>query len=535
MVRRERVYAGVMAVVMAYHLATLGIHPAMPTDDDGAYAAAAYQMWQTGRPGVPGYRSVVGMGEDIFLLGHLGGWIQGAGMALTGVGLRAALVPSWVVGILLLWMVFRLGQQLWGREAAWLATLLLSLSGVFFQATHSARPDLLVALFLVTAMGVVGGSARPGIRLLSAGLLMGFSGDLHPNGFLLTPVPFVFWWWRARPGWRDLGRAVLLYGLGTAVGVGYWVIRHYLPNPEGFWRQNGLHGIATHGIPLLDWGLGGALRSEAQRYLDWFWEARGHRHLGEGVLVLAAAAWHLSRGERSGRALVIAWATLFLIGALAMSNTFSWYLIFAWPFFALWTAAAIVQLARAARFRRVALLAWGLLLVGALGNHQLWGWKASQAVPLTQRIPQIRLIVPPDAPVFASAGLWFAFWDRDFTHEPYLPFRALETTLYPETGPTGWEVESRRLGWRYVAAYGNLQRFLDPEVPLHEILATPPWRDRAEEVRQAREWSLHSLEPLAKLPSPEQPILLFRVIPEGEKGGTSAGPKKMVPHLGTLE
>lgn len=517
---RERVYAGALVAVMAYHLATLGAIPSMPTDDDGAYAAAAYQMWQTGRPGVPGYRSVVGMGEEIYLLGHLGGWIQGAGMALWGVGLRAALVPSWVVGVLLLWMVYRVGRQLWGRETAGLAALLLSLSGVFFQATHSARPDLLVTLFLVTAMGVVGESARPGIRLLFAGLLMGVSGDVHPNGFLLTPIPFVFWWVRVRPGWRDLGRAMLLYGLGGAAGVGYWVFRHYLPNPAGFWRQNALHGIATHGLPLLDRGLPGALRGEAQRYLDWFWGARGHRHLGEGLLVLAAAAWHLWRGERAGRALVGSWGVLFLIGALAMSNTFSWYLIFAWPLLALSMAGAITQLAREGRMRRWALLAGGLLLAGYLGNHLLWGWKAWQAVPLTEQIPKIRQIVPAEAPVLASAGLWFAFWDRDFTHEPYLPFRALEATLYPETGPTGWEVESRRLGWRYVAAYGNLQRFLDPEAPLSEILAVPAWRDRAEEVRRAREWSLQSLELLARLPSGDQPIFVWRVaIEEKERIG----------------
>lgn len=514
MERREQVCAGILLLVMAYHLATLGSIPSMPTDDDGAYAAAAYQMWQTGRPGVPGYRRVVGMDEEIYLLGQIGGWVQGVGMALWGVGIRAALVPSWVAGLLLLWVVFRLGRQLWGREAAWLAALLLSLSGVFFQATHSARPDLLVALLLVTALGVVGESARPGIRLLAAGLLMGISGDVHPNGFLLTPVPFVFWWMRARPGWRQIGGAAGLYGLGAAVGVGYWVIRHYLPNPQGFWRQNALHGIATHGIPLLDRGLVGALRGETQRYLDWFWGARGHRHLAEGLLVLGAAVWHISRGGRSGRALVGSWGVLFLIAALAMSNTFSWYLIFAWPFFALWLAGAITGLVGEARWGRWAWLATGVLVAGYLGNHLLWGWKAWQTTPLTQRIPQIRQIIPAEAPVLASAGLWFAFWDRDFTHEPYLPFRALETALYPETGPTGWEVESRRLGWRYVAAYGNLQRFLDPDVPLPEILATYPWRDRADEVRRAREWSLRSLTPLARLPSGDQPILLFRVIVE---------------------
>ena len=104
MERREQLCAGILLLVVAYHLATLGSIPSMPTDDDGAYAAAAYQMWQTGRPGVPGYRRVVGMDEEIYLLGQIGGWVQGMGMALWGVGIRAALVPSWVAGLLLLWV-----------------------------------------------------------------------------------------------------------------------------------------------------------------------------------------------------------------------------------------------------------------------------------------------------------------------------------------------------------------------------------------------------------------------------------------------
>jgi hypothetical protein len=526
---QEGLFRWAMLGIVLYLGLTLGVVPSLPTDDDGAYAAAAYQMWQTGRPGVPGYRTVVGMGEEIYLLGQLGALVQGAGMALGGVSLRMALLPSWFVGVLLLGLVHRLARRLWGRETGWLAVLLLSLAGVFFQATHSARPDLLVALFLVIAVGLMVEGRRPGWRLLLAGVVMGISGDLHPNGFLLVPVPFTFWWLLHRPTGRDLIRAVALYGGGVGMGVGYWVARHYLPDPEAFTRQNSLHGLATHGIPLFDLGLGGAFRSEAQRYLDWFWGARGHRHLVEGLAVVGAAVWLVLRGGRVERALVGAWGMLFLVGTVAMSNTFGWYLIFAWPFFALWMARAAMMLVAEDRFRRGAQLAILLVLCGYLGNHLLWGWKAWQADSFADRVAKIRLIVPPESPVLASAGLWFAFWDRDFTHEPYLPFRALEQRLYPETGPTGWAIEQQRLGWRYVVTYGNLRRFLDPSVPLEEILAVSPWRERAEEVRDARSWSERSLTEFGRLTSSDEPIVFFRVDRGGEKEEEQAGEKKGRP------
>lgn len=498
----------------------------MPTDDDGAYAAAAWQIWQTGRPGVPGYRTVVGMGEDIYALGHLGAAIQGSVMRLAGVGVWSALVPSVLTGLVLLWFVYLLGRRLYDRQTGMLAALLLGLSGVFFGASHSARPDLLVTLLLVVALWLVAGPDGAGYRrLFLAGLLMGLSGDLHPNGFLLAPVPLLFWIWCARPVWPVLWRGVLCYGGGGLIGILYWLTRHYWPNPEGFRRQSMLHGLATHGVKLLDHGLFGALRIELQRYLNWFWEARAHRHLFEGLTVVAAGAILLWRGDRRDRGLVIAWLAVFLIAAAFMGNEFGWYLIFAWPLFALWMARVVNILPMMSDrwpvtgywFGRPAgvMIRNGLvgLLIGSyLVNLGLWHWKADQDSPLVARTARIRELVPAGAPVLASASLWFALWDRDFTHEPYLPFRVLEARFYPESGPTGWEIEQRRLGWRYVVATGNLRRFLDPQIPLAEVLAVEPWRSRAAEVREARDFSTRNLQVIERLASPDDPVTVFEVL-----------------------
>ncbi len=502
----------VMIACQCFHFWALGRVPAIPTDDDGAYAAAGYQIWQTGRPGVAGYREVVGMGRDIYLLGHIGAAVQGIGMALFGVSVRQALLPSAVVGIGLLGMVFLLGRRLWGVRTGLTAALLLGFSGIYFSCVHGARPDMLVTLFLVCALWLVAGDDdRPGVRMVTAGLVMGLSGDVHPNGFLLAPVPLLFWLVWHRPGWRLATRAVLLYGAGGAIGIIWWLVRHYLPDPVGFQRQNRLHGLQTHGVRLLDYGAGGAVMAELQRYLDWFWAARGHRHLYEGICVVVAGVVLLWRGEWRDRALVVGWCGLFLIGAALMSNRFGYYLIFAWPFFALWLARAIGLAAErwGSTGQRVALAMAGLLLVAYAVNLGLWFWKAHREPSLTASIAKIRELVPEGASVFASAGLWFALWDRDFTHEPYIPFRRLEVQFYPETGPTGWEIEQQRVGWRYVVAYGNLRRFLDPDFPLEEILTIEPWSSRQGEVREARRYSLENLKVIGRIDSPGEPIVIL--------------------------
>lgn len=496
-------------LVMSYQAYAIGRIPAFPTDDDGAYAAASYQIWQTGKPGVAGYKEVAGMGRDIYVLGHIGSAAQGIAMKIFGVGITTALLPSFIIGLAALALVFMIGCQLWNVTTGLMAALLLSLSGVFFNAAHSARPDLLVTLFLLLGIWLAASASieKPYRRLFFSGLVMGLSGDVHPNGFLLAPLPLVFWLLLRRPAWKTLWRVVLMYGAGGFIGIVYWLARHYLPQPEDFRRQSSLHGMTTHGVKILDHGMFGAIGAELQRYLNWFWNARGHRHLLEGLFVLAGGAFLLWRGGRAGRAIVGSWLVLFLIAAALMSNSFGWYLIFAWPFFALWMARAIALIEIKWLARAVA----ATLIAAYFVNLGLWHWKASQEVPLQSRLSELRAIIPADAPVFASAGLWFAFWDRDYTHEPYLPFRKLESDMYPETGPTGWKIEQRKFGWRYIVAYGNLRQMLDPKFPINEMLAVEPWRNRQDEVMDARNFSLKHCSVITRFQSQSETITVFRI------------------------
>lgn len=508
-----------IGAVLFFHAYVIGKTPAFPTDDDGAYAAAGYQIWQTGSPGVSGYKNVAGMGSDIYVLGHIGALVQGIFTYFFGVGVKTALLPSYFVGIALIAIVFLLGKELWSVKVGLVAALLLSLSGIFFQASHSARPDLLVTLFLLIALWLVASASvqAPLGKLFLAGLVMGFSGDVHPNGFLLAPLPIVFWVFLRKPSWSQLWRGVMMYGAGGGVGIIYWLARHYWPHPAEFQRQSSVHGLATHGIKILDHGLTGAINAEFQRYLNWFWHARGHRHLFEGICILASGIYLFWQGERVERALVSIWVLFFGIAACFMSNSFGWYLIFAWPIFALWMARTF-ELIESEWLKRSTLT---LVIVAYLFNLGIWQWKSLQEIPLQLRLAELRSVVPASEPVFASAGLWFAFWDRDFTHEPYLPFREIESKLYPETGPADWETEQRKLGWRYIVAYGNLRRMLDPEFPVEQMLAVDPWRNRADEVMKARDFSLKRCWVVTRFRSQDETITVFRINDPNQTSATN--------------
>src|SRR5436190_22687924 len=100
-----------IVLAVAYQIFAVGHVPAFPTDDDGAYAAAGYQIWQTGKPGVSGYKDVAGMGRDIYVLGHIGAAAQGVLMKFFGVSVVTALLPSVLIGMGVLSMVVLLGRE----------------------------------------------------------------------------------------------------------------------------------------------------------------------------------------------------------------------------------------------------------------------------------------------------------------------------------------------------------------------------------------------------------------------------------------
>src|SRR5262249_19508378 len=62
---------GLIAAFSIFNFATLGRVPAFPHRDDGYYAAAAYQFWQTGRPRCAQCKDVVGLDRDVWVNGRI--------------------------------------------------------------------------------------------------------------------------------------------------------------------------------------------------------------------------------------------------------------------------------------------------------------------------------------------------------------------------------------------------------------------------------------------------------------------------------
>ncbi len=500
-----------IGLLLLFNLATLGRVPEIPHGDDGAYGAAAYQFWQTGHPGVPGYRDILGLGQDIFVFGRTAAAFQGVFMWFLGVNLFMGLLPSFLAGLWLLTATYCLGRSLWGNDSALLAATILGSSGIFFLACHSARPDLLLACYWVTALYLLA-SAPPGHwswRYLIAGLLMGLSGDVHLNGFLLAPIPLIFWFVLRRESFRLRIRISLTYIGAGLMGVGGWLALHYWPNREAFIPQIMLFGASTHGIRVWNLGFFGALLAEAQRYLSWFWDARFHRHFGEGLMILGCMAWMIWKGGQRERAAISAWLTLFGVAVLFMTNPFGCYLIYAWPLFALWMARGFFKVYQSLG-RRWAAGAFLILFTGYFLNLALWTGKAVQGPSYDEISRELLSTIPPQASVVASAEWWFTFWDRDFTDAQYMYFQNLALNILESKRSPGWEQGWKQLRWQFAVANRDIQSLLDPKVPLHEAIILMGV-SRTEEILEARSFSRRHCRVWQKISTDSTPILIFKI------------------------
>ncbi len=130
----------ILLAALCYSVATLDRVPAFLHDDDGGYASAAYQIWQTGEPGIPGYGDVDGLNRHCWSFGRIAAAAQGIFLHFFGVSIFGALLPSFIFGLGLLLMTALLGRALWDAETGIIAASILGLSGKFFEGMPLGSP-----------------------------------------------------------------------------------------------------------------------------------------------------------------------------------------------------------------------------------------------------------------------------------------------------------------------------------------------------------------------------------------------------------
>jgi len=143
-----------------------------------------------------------------------------------GFGVYQARLLSFLSGLSALLLLFLLGKQLYNSQVGTLAALLFAFSPVY-EASRSARPDMLMAAFTLAALYLCFlGLQRDSPMLYStSGLASLLSCDVHLNGVMVLATVGILCLTQPQTGVLKR-KAISFYLLGVGGGVVYWLLAH---------------------------------------------------------------------------------------------------------------------------------------------------------------------------------------------------------------------------------------------------------------------------------------------------------------------
>ncbi len=352
--------------------------------------------------------------------------------ATLGLGLFQARLVSWIFGGLLLVLTIVVGRQSYSRVTGLLAALMLSLSPSFLQASHYARPDILLAavVMLAFSLATLGFEREKWWAHALAGLLIGLSPDFHPNGILFAPA--LAGVYLAAYGFQVLRqKGTWLCFLGGLIGIIYYAGLHILPSPSAYFTLYSLNVAGPQTSLLNALNPMSLLTATAAEYARYHFYANNL----DFAVVGASLAYIAVRRSKADRYLLSFVAISLVCFAVYPWKKTDLYAILLYPFFMLMAAETLGGLIRAGQAAgRQQIFAGGLLLLFLFSSalHVARPFYDNKDYNYYAAASQIRQVIPANARVLGSPLWWLGLPDYDYrsTHglRPYQFFNGYSLT-----------------------------------------------------------------------------------------------------------
>ena len=410
--------AVLLAAAAAFNGLTLLNYPATFVDE-GWLASRSWSLLQTGHP-------FAGVDSNLYLRfdwAWLGPAIHAAAIQLLGLSLTTMREVSLLFGLVLLVVMFKIGESLHNGRTGLLTVGLLSVSLPFFYSSHMARYDIIVAalgygaiaLQLSEARSVATGRRGLPVRSLLAGLLVGISLDIHPNILIFVPVMGLLYLldsgrgiFKSKPMWAFI--------LGLAGGVLFYVAIHMLPYPESLVEMTGVSNLSGR-APIL-------FQADLALWLDAFVGTLRQLDLRLLPVFLLAIVALVRRGNISDKRVLLVFTAVFLSHMVITSYKTYHYAIMVAPAGALLIAAFIHMLSRRPlatsrwSFAQTSLVVGMVAVTGVLNISTVW---SSSNAGYEETAAKMAQTIPDHASIMAAPTYWFAK-----PYQPYVNFNRLE-------------------------------------------------------------------------------------------------------------
>lgn len=402
------------AVTLSVSLVFLTRYPVVFIDEPW-YSDVAWNLVTTGVDFDTMHAGALDQWPDSWVRWPLIGNLPFAGaFTLFGLGLFQARITSWAFGVLLVGAVFVLGRRLYDNIAAALAALFLSLSALFLQASHYARPDIFLALVVVSALYlyVVGTESQKRWPFFVTGLLFGLALDIHLNALPLGLALGVYHLLALRKTvFRD--RSTWLLIAGASIGVIYYLALHVLPNPETYAILSRAWQGTSHRPPLAS--LNPLVWAKA------FLHEVGRYHFFENglefALIGASFTALVLRRSRADRFLVTYLGAALLLFTLLLQNKHDVYAILLYPLMMIGVGGAFSGLLQESSRSRLQATFVAALLVFSLasaGVRYVRPMLNSRAYDYDRIAETIKAVIPSDQRVMGLPNWWLGLADYDY-------------------------------------------------------------------------------------------------------------------------
>jgi 4-amino-4-deoxy-L-arabinose transferase-like glycosyltransferase len=423
-------FVGILSYI-GFHFATLSRFPPVWMDEPW-YTQPAWSFATEGTFAEPMFEGLYGHEISNVAYGRIYLATAALFFRLFDVGVYQARTPSLLCGLVTLALTYLVGRKLWRARTGLFGAGILAFVPQFFTQTHDARPEIMLAAFMMGSLLlllIAEERQSPALYALT-GLAAGLSADTHLNG-LVVPVMIgaLFVHWRGlRNTWS---RQTAALAAGIVAGLAWWYLVHVAPHPAVFAAQWGRYwgAVPPPVVTLFDQPVA-LFRAEAGRFVA---VVTGHwasalTAAGLGSLACVAA---LRDRDHGTRVVLVAHAALFVAMALLVSNKAGTYVVLFAPLLALAAArgAAVLEpsLPMAAR---VGAGVW-LTLLGAWGIRRAENDHGAGYYRYAERI---EALLPEGAKVQAEPTLWFGLKDRPFIADHVFKFQRPYETYVRKLG-----------------------------------------------------------------------------------------------------
>jgi len=334
--------------------------------------------------------------------------------AVAGLGLVQARTVAWVFGLILIVGTFLVGRRSFGRIVGALAALLVVINPAYLQASHYARPDIMLAAFGMFSyfLLISGFENERRWSHFFAGLLIGLSIDIHLNALIFILGFFILYLYQYKKGiFRSSG--FWFFVLGGLLSLIYYASVHILPDASEFLNFYRYSLGSEHQMPVSSLNPMVLLRS--------FREEIGRYHFLENNLIFAllgaCVAYLAWRRKPADQHILIFTGAAFMGFALFAGNKHDIYAILLLPFFLLIIAEGLVSLVKAGaghtptRAFSIALILL-YLVIGLLSiARPILESRGYDYYAVTDRIQRV---VPNGSIIMGLPNWWLGLVDYDY-------------------------------------------------------------------------------------------------------------------------